>query len=330
MSTLTPGQRIFAQRLASRTGLNSRVISAWMLAEESGPAAARRQAQGNHNWLNIGYFDSGPGTITKSGEFHDPRAAADATAKFLEGKWGGASSGIRGILSARGASPREQIARIAGSGWATDPRYGRNIASIWGSGAPAPGADRAMGSVGGGATPTVSVAPGGDRDARRAALQQYVLSKRAQGDPQQRLLTLGNSLAAAAKAPAPANSSPRPHASSTPKPAGGGKPSDIFELFYDPVGGWKNGQSIGPIGEHGDHTHVAADPKRLIFIGRRAEKMGLHVGENSNFGNTPEPGVHAPNSYHYREDGTEAVDVGGPPDKLAAFTNWVRKVYNLK
>ncbi len=29
------------------------------------------------------------------------------------------------------------------------------------------------------------------------------------------------------------------------------------ELFYDPMGGIKNGQNIGAIGGHGDHVHVA-------------------------------------------------------------------------
>jgi hypothetical protein len=29
------------------------------------------------------------------------------------------------------------------------------------------------------------------------------------------------------------------------------------ELFYDPIGGMKNGRNIGPIGGHGNHVHVA-------------------------------------------------------------------------
>lgn len=29
------------------------------------------------------------------------------------------------------------------------------------------------------------------------------------------------------------------------------------ELFYDPRGGIKNGRSIGAIGGHGDHVHIA-------------------------------------------------------------------------
>jgi hypothetical protein len=29
------------------------------------------------------------------------------------------------------------------------------------------------------------------------------------------------------------------------------------ELFYDPEGGIKHGRSIGPIGGHRDHVHIA-------------------------------------------------------------------------
>ena len=49
----------------------------------------------NFNWLNIGYFDSGAGDIAHATPFGDPVSAAEQTAKFLKGKWGGASTGIR-------------------------------------------------------------------------------------------------------------------------------------------------------------------------------------------------------------------------------------------
>lgn len=32
---------------------------------------------------------------------------------------------------------------------------------------------------------------------------------------------------------------------------------ELSELFHDPVGGWKFGKNIGPIGEHSDHVHIA-------------------------------------------------------------------------
>jgi hypothetical protein len=118
-SLLTTGQETFAARLADLTGLDARVISAWELAEESGPAAQGRQAAGNFNWLNIGYFDSGPGAIAFDKAFRDPVTAAEQTANFLKGKWGGASSGIRAILDSVGQGPQGQMSAIASSGWAS-------------------------------------------------------------------------------------------------------------------------------------------------------------------------------------------------------------------
>jgi len=122
-SLLTPGQERFAGRLAQLTGLDPRVVAAWELAEESGGAAQGREAASNFNWLNIGYFDSGAGKIAFDKEFGDPISAAEQSAKFLKGEWGGASSSIRAILSTVGHSPAEQMAAIANSDWASS-HYG--------------------------------------------------------------------------------------------------------------------------------------------------------------------------------------------------------------
>jgi len=120
---LTSGQEKFAGRLAELTGLDPRVVSAWELAEESGGAAQAREAAGNFNWLNIGYFDSGAGKIAFDKSFGDPVSAAEQTAAFLKGKWGGASPGIRAILNTVGRDPQEQMMAIANSGWASS-HYG--------------------------------------------------------------------------------------------------------------------------------------------------------------------------------------------------------------
>lgn len=119
---LTAGQKQFVRHLAGETGLNSKVLQAWVLAEENGGAAAGRQASHNHNWLNIAYFDSGAGSLTKNKVWSHPNSAAHATAQFLKGEKYGASAGIRKILSTKGQDVNSQISAIANSGWASS-RY---------------------------------------------------------------------------------------------------------------------------------------------------------------------------------------------------------------
>lgn len=115
----TPGQVVFIEQLGGDTGLDAGVIAAWVFAEENGSAAASRQAAGNHNWLNIGYFDSGAGKIAFASAFRNPTTAADQTNQFLRGTWGGASSGIRNIMNTVGLAPQAQIKAIQESGWAS-------------------------------------------------------------------------------------------------------------------------------------------------------------------------------------------------------------------
>jgi hypothetical protein len=120
---LTSAQQTFAGRLAQDTGLDSGVVSAWLLAEESGGAAVSRQAANNNDWLNIGYTDSG--TYGSSDNiWADPTAAADATAGWLKGQntipgYGTASSGIQSVLSTAGQAPEAQISALQNSGWAS-------------------------------------------------------------------------------------------------------------------------------------------------------------------------------------------------------------------
>jgi hypothetical protein len=120
---LTSAQQTFAGRLAADTGLDAGVVSAWLLAEESGGAAVSRQAANNNDWLNIGYTDSGTYGSADS-IWSDPSAAADATAGWLKGQntipgYGTASSGIQSILGTAGQSPATQLSALQGSGWAS-------------------------------------------------------------------------------------------------------------------------------------------------------------------------------------------------------------------
>jgi len=61
---------------------------------------------------------------------------------------------------------------------------------------------------------------------------------------------------------------------------------ELSELFHDPVGGWKHGESIGAIGGHRTHTHVAwgdrgrSDPYKTVISDILA-KNGQDSGQKS-------------------------------------------------
>lgn len=116
---LTGNQQVFAYQLASQTGLDPVVVAAWEYAEENGTFAIAREVAKNNNWLNIGYFDSGAGPIAFAQAFNNPTTAANQTALFLKGQWGGASAQIQAILKAVGKSPATQINAIWTSNWAS-------------------------------------------------------------------------------------------------------------------------------------------------------------------------------------------------------------------
>ncbi|NBT35616.1 MAG: hypothetical protein EBT03_08795 [Betaproteobacteria bacterium] len=122
---------MFRDAVARRTGLHPAVVGAWVNAEMGGKtsaAALAREKARNYNWLNIAYYDKGPGKITKDKIWKSPESAANATADFLQGKKYGPSEGIRRIVKMAGHSPDEQINAIVKSGWATDPyNNGQNL-----------------------------------------------------------------------------------------------------------------------------------------------------------------------------------------------------------
>lgn len=99
-----------------------------------------------------------------------------------------------------------------------------------------------------------------------------------------------------------------------PRAGGGGGLGGLREAFFDPVGGWKNGQSIGAIGGHDDHAHFGGGPKTLSRIVRLAQspewRDKLSVREYAPV--DPVDPVHAKNSWHYRFGGRGAADISGP------------------
>lgn len=109
-------QYIFAAELAALTGLNSKLVCAWCLAEESGGNATAYEARSYNDWLNIGPF-------LQNTAFATPQGGAKYTAKFLKGEEGGASAGILGIIKSVGQGVEAEIAAISHSGWDGENGY---------------------------------------------------------------------------------------------------------------------------------------------------------------------------------------------------------------
>lgn len=103
--------------------------------------------------------------------------------------------------------------------------------------------------------------------------------------------------------------------------AGGGL-SGLREAFYDPVGGYDNGTSIGPIGGHSDHQHFGGGPKTIARIIKLAQERGLTVRENNAV--DPVDPVHVQNSWHYRFGGRGGADISGP-DMEGFFRDVLRR-----
>jgi D-alanyl-D-alanine carboxypeptidase len=121
MTDLSQNQKLFASALAQSTGLNPNTVKAWLIAEE--PAGAQSGYKGTQDWLNVGITDSGPQGAGNS-VWKDPVSAGQATGNWIKGTWadpgfGKASPGIQSILKTVGKTPQEQLAAIAGSGWAS-------------------------------------------------------------------------------------------------------------------------------------------------------------------------------------------------------------------
>jgi hypothetical protein len=116
----------------------------------------------------------------------------------------------------------------------------------------------------------------------------------------------------------------------------GSKHSPLFELIHNTGSGGpgyavKNGQKVdgrkmfASVWEgHKDHVHVAAGPNTIVKLGKMAQEMGLHAGENPHFGGVSP--VHVSGSYHYKG---EAIDVSGDPQKMKRYARRVEQVFGL-
>jgi hypothetical protein len=164
--------------------------------------------------------------------------------------------------------------------------------------------------------------PGVDNRVARAQLIQNFLSEK-HSDPLAFAIE-----AKALRDVAPTSSSSSRTSRSSSGGGGGGKGgsglhgSQIKELFWQGPGGinLKDGKRVpqGFVSGHKDHVHVAAGPKTVVRLGKLAQQMGLHVGENPHFGGVHP--VHVAGSNHYRG---EAIDVSGDVAKERKFARRV-------
>ena len=322
----TNGQKRFIKSLSARTGLNQRVIAAWVYSEMNGGAARGYERRGYYNWLNIGHTDSGNLSLTGDKTWRTPESAAAATADFLRGRRYGPGPGIKKIIGYAGKSPEKQMAAIANSGWATSSyEKGATLRSIYSglgksfSGTPRP--VKVDATTGGTAAPKATAAAASD--ANMITLFDYAKNF----SKGKSIIDLADALATSTPVEDSVDTTPTaPKVKSTSSvDSGGGKGSKIKELFYDPQGGWKGSTRIPAIGGHSNHVHVAAGVKTVVRLGRVAQKMGLRVAENKAFDKV-DP-VHTANSWHYKN---RAIDVSGDPKKMAAFARYVRRKYGLK
>ena len=181
-----------------------------------------------------------------------------------------------------------------------------------------------MPTAGGGPVTTTTM-PGVDNSAARGQLIAQYLGRRNQ-DPLDFALGIRSLQDVAPTSTATRSGANASANSDSPHPQGR---SRLLELFWQGAGGInaKNGKKVpqGFVSGHQDHVHVAAGPKTVVELGRLAQGMGLHVGENPHFGKVNP--VHVANSYHYKG---EAIDVSGDPGRMRAFAHRVASMYGIK
>ena len=99
-------------------------------------------------------------------------------------------------------------------------------------------------------------------------------------------------------------------------------------MFYDPQGGfdnpshsWGGVKKIPPIGGHSDHVHVAAGPKTLARLDKRAKDFGVRVSSADCPG-----AVTASGNQSFHSVG-RARDYAGSPAAMAAWARYLRRIY---
>lgn len=137
-------QTAFAEELSKKTGIPPKLAGEWVLQESGASAAGAGGEAGEQNELGVGY-PAHPTSFSQSPYFNNttPKRAADATAKWMEGKLGAeydyqAADSIQQIprLAKSGASEEEIRAYIAGpSAWGTGTIAQSGVSATPGKGA---------------------------------------------------------------------------------------------------------------------------------------------------------------------------------------------------
>lgn len=279
--------RRIARRTARRRGLDPAVFER-QIQQESGFNPRAHSPAGAQGIAQIM-----PATARGWGVNPDnPRAALDAAAKNMKryvDQFGSYDKALRAYNAGPGNVERSR-------GFSETNNY---VRTILGGRSPSTSSSRR----GGRSSSTTTTTPGVDNRVARAQLIQSFLSDK-HSDP---LDFAVQAKALRDVAPTRTTTTHRGRVGARDEDPIHG--SEIKELFWQGPGGidLKNGKRVpqGFVSGHRDHVHVAAGPKTVVEFGKLAQRMGLHVGENSHFGGRPTSG-HAPNSYHYRD---QAIDV---------------------
>jgi hypothetical protein len=330
-SWLVPNYELAAERAAKRAGINPRIFKAMIRAESNfNPnAGSTAGAQGIAQFM--------PGTAPSYGvNLHDGRVTDDlnGAAKYIKEMLAKTGGNYHQALSMYNAGPGRP------NGYKEIPETIAYVKKIMGGyknerlqdGSSTPSTPASPSSVPSVKTTKVTT-PGVDNSgARASAALQFLRSK--SKDPvylAQQVQGLQDTPAVTKTTTTPTGTTggTTPSATSSAGTNGrvGGGP--LKELFWQGEGGInaKNGKLVpqGFVSGHTNHVHVASGPETTRRLGKLAQQMGLHVGENKAFGGVAP--VHVQNSNHYSD---RAIDVSGDPAKMRAFAQRVAKMYGIK
>jgi hypothetical protein len=344
MASLTPGQRRIVQRIVQvgrQVGATPKEIKAALETGRVESNFSNPQHATDHD--SIGWRQERASLYPNPGNLDASIRRFFQETKAVKGKYGN-SGDLAAAVQRPAAQYRGRYAQVSGEAQRLlEQAFSGRIPSGGGS-----SSGRTSASGGSSTTRTVTTTtPGVDNRVARASLIQSFLDSHSSIDPldfavQARQLqdvaptsttrtTRSSTPGAAVRAAGHGSISPQGAGSSFAK-----SHSPLLELIHKTSSGpgyaVKNGKVVnGPQvfssvwDGHADHVHVAAGPKTVVEIGRMAQKMGLHVGENPHFGGVNP--VHAPGSYHYRG---EAIDVSGDPGRMNHFAAEVKRLYGLR